>query len=620
MKQSARQSRMTSWRNLFLHRTPRSRLRANVFTLNAGINAYGKGSQWNSGVWLLEQMYSSGLVPTVISHNAVISACDRTSQWPVALSSLGVMPDGMADLVSCNSALSACSRKNWVAALTLASSMPLLSLAPDEFTCGSLLLVSEQRESWSFALQICARIRLLQLEPNLFTYSSAMTACQESWQHALLLLSALEQSSALPNAVCYTAAMKACERGSQWETALAIYQRAKASNARDELLYDVALRACQQGMQWQAAVDQLFEMASVQLQPDALSFTSVINACTKASEWKSVMKIIATMRDVGVDDFRIARYDHATQAGSTLDCFKHSVLATVVQCLNADPTPYTYVDTHAASAMYSLGSDRQHLVLHLLSCGQGHSWYLASYINVVRNFATSALYPGSPLVALQWLRPQDDAVLFELDPDTCALLRSNMDCFSSAHVKVLQENSYWWLSQHLPKQPHGQRQLILMDPPYEPYETYMAWNLFLVQQLHDSWPSSCILLWYPYLDEMQIQNLYQRVEFLGLENVLVAEFGNAGTSSLETSGWTQIVIQAASRDIQLVRTCRRPAADSRVSGARFLFLGSGHDAKLPMPLALRLPSFFSALPAEDGCGTFGLAVATLRHQCIRPES
>ena len=41
---------------------------------------------------------------------------------------------------------------------------------------------------------------------------------------------------------------------------------------------------------------------------------------------------------------------------------------------------------------------------------------------------------------------------------------------------------------------------------------------------------------YPYLDEIQIQGLYQRLEFLELGDILVAEFGVAETNSLETSG------------------------------------------------------------------------------------
>ena len=332
-------------------------------------------------------------------------------------------------------------------------------------------------------MDICADMSRLELQANLFTYSSAMTACQGAWQQVILLLHAMEQGSIRPNAICYTAAIKACEKGGEWEAALAIYQKAQGLDGKDELLCDAALRACQQGMQWRVALDLVFGMSSMQLKPDALCFTAVISACTRASEWESVLQIIEGMCNAGVDDFRIARYDHATQAGSTLDCFKHSVLATVMQCMNADPKPYTYIDTHAGSAVYSLGADRQHLVLRLLQSSECLPWHLASYLDAVRDFAgppdapaKPALYPGSPLVALRWLRQQDDSLLFELSPETCSQLKSNVQQFSSARVETLQQNSYWWFSQHLHDEPPGRRRLVLIDPPYEPYEAYLPFG------------------------------------------------------------------------------------------------------------------------------------------------
>ena len=506
-------------------------------------------------------MRCHGIVPTAISHNAVISSCDGEDRWPVALNVLDQMPDGLADTISFNSAVSACSRANraWALALALGSEMAPRLLPLDEFTFGSLLLVSEQSR-WTLALQICRDMNLMRLRANLFTYSAAISACQDVWQQAILLLDAMEEGSIVPNAVCYTTAMNACEKGGQWERALAIYQRVmdrkeeeeargfrSSRDGRDQLLCDAALRAFEQGMQWQGALSLIVEMSSIGLKPDSLCFASVIGACTKAHEAQSALNIVGEMWKLGkADDFQRAYYKHSTQAGSTLDCFKHSVLSAVMQCMNADPRPYTYVDTHAGAAVYSLGSARQYLVMGLLNCGQPLPWHLTSYLSAVRNFvssgdtlapiASTALYPGSPLVALQWMRPQDDALLFELAPDIFTQLKANVQQFSSAQVEALQQNSFWWLSQHLRNQPDGRR-LVLIDPPYAPYETYMAWSLFLVQQLYNAWPSSSIMLWYPYLDEAQVNSLYERVKSLEFEDVLIAEFGITNTtSSLETSG------------------------------------------------------------------------------------
>ena len=88
-----------------------------------------------------------------------------------------------------------------------------------------------------------------------------------------------------------------------------------------------------------------------------------------------------------------------------------------------------------------------------------------------------------------------------------------------------------------------------MDPPYEPYQSFMAWNLRLLQFL-SKWPSACarcpvprklasgiantmpmpeaprqVAVWYPCLDGPQLRNLYQGLSGLGMGHVLVVEFG-----------------------------------------------------------------------------------------------
>ena len=54
-----------------------------------------------------------------------------------------------------------------------------------------------------------------------------------------------------------------------------------------------------------------------------------------------------TSRLRSTHSFTIAAYDHAVQAGSSVDCFKHIVLICLLQRMVRDGDPFLLIDTHA---------------------------------------------------------------------------------------------------------------------------------------------------------------------------------------------------------------------------------------------------------------------------------
>ena len=49
-------------------------------------------------------------------------------------------------------------------------------------------------------------------------------------------------------------------------------------------------------------------------------------------------------------------YRHAYHAGNFADVLKHSVLFALIEALQAKPTPFAVIDTHAGSGCYALDS------------------------------------------------------------------------------------------------------------------------------------------------------------------------------------------------------------------------------------------------------------------------
>eukprot|EP00435_Cladocopium_sp_Y103_P032347 s385_g8.t1 len=484
-------------------------LEANVIVYNAAINAVGKGKQWKFGLWLLSSMKQQGCSPNTISRNAILSACEKTACWKTALTALwkGEIPS--RDLISFNTALSSCVRSNWEEAFGVFAAMTQTEdpKQPDAFTCSGLVRACESKQKWKVALGLCIQMINSKIQLNVVTYSAAISACQSAsqWEQALFFFGSMCSMAMLPNVISYSAILSACERGGQWQRSLTLLaQMGEAKIIPDSVACGAALSACETGQQWQLALHLLFQMPVSGMKLDSVCFASAISTCSRSRHWKDVLKLVEAMLQMGISDFSIARYQHSSQAGSTLDCFKHSVFLMLLQKMISDPSPVTCIDTHAGPALYDLGGPAQRGILQLIEAPQsGPAPSLGG--DLLHAYINAAMVAGTENV---------------------------QQSFVTATATVQQENSYWQLAH----QQSESRSLILMDPPYDPYETYMAWNLFLLQHFYEKWPQSCVLLWFPYLDDDQVAGLYQRLKLLQLDDVLVAEFGVQETETLETSG------------------------------------------------------------------------------------
>ena len=455
-------------------------------------------------------------------------------------------------MISFNTALSACVRNKWEKAIGCFLSMQTQLARPDVFTSSALVRACESRRNWELALGLCIKMMDSKMQLNVVTCSAAISACQSSsaWQQALFLFGSMCSAAMLPNVISYSALLSACERGGQWERSLTLLnQMVDGKVLPDGVACGAALSACERGLQWELVLHLLFSMPISKLKLDSVCFTSAISTCSKSGRWEDVLKLVKSMVDLGVNDFSIARYEHVSQAGSTLDVFKHSVFVMLLQLMTMDARPLTCIDTHAGPAMYEgIGGVRpaQRGILRLMQASKDlSSEHMGSWLQAyVRAQATCDSeinrYLGSPLLALRWLRPQDHAMFFELSPEAFGQLKLNVRTMHASFcekVTLHQSDSYW----HLANQPESDhRCLILMDPPYDPYETYMSWNLFLLQELYWKWPQTSILMWFPYLDDAQVHCLYTRLKLLvpnvDINDILVAEFGLQETQTLETSG------------------------------------------------------------------------------------
>jgi 23S rRNA (adenine2030-N6)-methyltransferase len=206
-------------------------------------------------------------------------------------------------------------------------------------------------------------------------------------------------------------------------------------------------------------------------------------------------------------------YRHRFHAGNSADVFKHFVLISVLEALQAKDTPLCVIDTHAGSGLYRLAPPGE------FQQGIGRLWpqradwpALAPYFAQLAHFNRQQLhaYPGSPLLIAGRLRPQDRAVLVERQPDEAAALRDNLR--GRPRIALHAADGLGMLKALVP--PHENRGLVFIDPPYEQADEFEQ----VARAVKDAcrrWRNGVYFVWYPIKARRPVERLQQAVRALG---------------------------------------------------------------------------------------------------------
>lgn len=214
-------------------------------------------------------------------------------------------------------------------------------------------------------------------------------------------------------------------------------------------------------------------------------------------------------------------YRHSFHAGNFADVLKHCVLLELLQHLCKKATAFSYVDTHAGAGLYRLNSaqaektgEYRQGVAKLM---QLDSPELAAYQTAIRQFNKEnrlELYPGSPLLALHYLRTQDRAWLYELHPEDNRLLSENTS--GQRNARVMREDGLQGLLAQMP--PASRRALVLIDPSYEIKADYDAVVATLLKA-YKKFSTGTYALWYPVVERKRIKHLLRQVSDSGIRNI-----------------------------------------------------------------------------------------------------
>lgn len=226
-------------------------------------------------------------------------------------------------------------------------------------------------------------------------------------------------------------------------------------------------------------------------------------------------------------------YRHSFHAGNYADVLKHIVLVEILQHLAKKQKAFEYIDTHAGAGLYHLASVQAEKLREYRN-GIGRlsvaDWpELADYLSVIAAVNPDqglTYYPGSPVIAQHFMRPQDRSWLYELHPQDAELLLQNMH--KDRRVRVMHEDGLKGLLSLLP--PVSRRGVVLVDPSYEIKSDYDAVVQTIVRA-YAKFATGCYAIWYPVVERSRISRLETQFINSGIKNIQRFELGVTADSA-----------------------------------------------------------------------------------------
>lgn len=223
-------------------------------------------------------------------------------------------------------------------------------------------------------------------------------------------------------------------------------------------------------------------------------------------------------------------YRHSFHAGNSADVVKHSLLIALVRALQQKPGALTLIDTHAGCGLYDLNSEEAG---RTGECTQGvlrafadPNPLLDDYraavqaVNVgqaVNGGAGPQLYPGSPRILAQLMRPQDLLILNEKHPEDAYALRGAMrDTSAAVHERDAYE---LWLAMVPPRSSRG---VVVVDPPYEQTDERARITATLAAACR-KWAHGVTVVWYPLKERPMHAQWKHQLRKLGIPKFLCIE-------------------------------------------------------------------------------------------------
>ena len=286
-----------------LHDTKPS-VRPTIITYNAVISACEKAAQWLPIPHLLEDAKLQNLRPSVVTYNTIISATRTSGRWELVLGFMQEMLWNSIpwDVITYNSGINALGHCYcWSMALSLLHDAEGEDFATNTITYNASMSACARAGQWQQVLCILRDAQLRRIQSDIVSYNTAISTCDKSghWQQALCLLEEICSRHVQPDAVTFNAVISACSES--WVTALHMLRQIARVYVQPTLVsYNSAIAACKTEGRWELATALLEEAVAQEMRANAITYSAVISACEVDEQWETALCLLQAMEELSV--------------------------------------------------------------------------------------------------------------------------------------------------------------------------------------------------------------------------------------------------------------------------------------------------------------------------------
>jgi 23S rRNA (adenine2030-N6)-methyltransferase len=204
------------------------------------------------------------------------------------------------------------------------------------------------------------------------------------------------------------------------------------------------------------------------------------------------------------------KYRHAHHAGNFADVHKHVTLLALLDALKRKDKGFFFLDTHAGRGRYVPGEEARLGIRRFMGAVPRQA-ELRRYAETVAAFRAAGgeplAYPGSPLLAAGELRPQDRAILVEIEPAEARALERAVAPFRQARAECA--DGFVQLRAQLP--PRERRGLTFIDPPYEETRKDFSRIEDAIEDAFGRFATGVLTVWYPIKEERDVDAWHRRL-------------------------------------------------------------------------------------------------------------
>jgi 23S rRNA (adenine2030-N6)-methyltransferase len=220
-------------------------------------------------------------------------------------------------------------------------------------------------------------------------------------------------------------------------------------------------------------------------------------------------------------------YRHVFHAGNFADLIKHAAVTLIMDRLIARPQSLLVLDSHAGAGTYDLTGDLARksgealagiipLMADLSAPDAFDSLKVA--VSKINGKTGVRVYPGSPALIADLLRPSDAYIGAELRPDDFDALSLCLAA-SRGQARAVRTDGFDLVRDHA----NDRRNVfVLIDPPYEKPDDYKR-IIDAIRPWLSRPQSVTILIWAPLKDLETFDSFLRRLEALGGPAALVVE-------------------------------------------------------------------------------------------------